>query len=140
MIQHYFAAAWVPGAEESNYYYSRAVSNGRFSLGVATPTYAIPAGDSGELSLAFYVGPKIQERMQAVATHLERTVDYGWLWLIAEPLFWLLSWIHSFVGNWGWSIIILTILIQAGVLSAFRHELQVDGENAQASASHHDAA
>ena len=112
MIQHYFAAAWVPGAEDSNYYYSQAANNSRFSLGVATPSMAIPAGDSHELSLAFYVGPKIQKRMQAVAEHLERAVDYGWLWLIAEPLFWLLSWIHSFVGNWGWSIVILTFLIK----------------------------
>ena len=112
MIQHYFAAAWVPGAEDANYYYSQAAANGRFSLGVATPSLAVPAGDSGELSLAFYVGPKIQKRLQAVAEHLERTVDYGWLWLIAEPLFWLLSWIHSFVGNWGWSIVILTFLIK----------------------------
>ena len=112
MIQHYFAAAWVPGTEDSNYYYSQAADNGRFALGVATPSMAIPAGDSHELSLAFYVGPKIQKRMQAVAEHLERAVDYGWLWLIAEPLFWLLSWIHSFVGNWGWSIVILTFLIK----------------------------
>ena len=112
MIQHYFAAAWVPGAEALNYYYSQALTKGRFALGVATPTYEVPAGDSAELSLAFYVGPKIQTRMQAVAEHLERTVDYGWLWLIAEPLFWLLSWIHSYVGNWGWSIVILTFLIK----------------------------
>ena len=112
MIQHYFAAAWVPGAEDSNYYYSQAASNGLFSLGVATPALAIPPGNSDELSLAFYVGPKIQKRMEAVAEHLERAVDYGWLWLIAEPLFWLLSWIHSFIGNWGWSIVILTFLIK----------------------------
>ena len=112
MIQHYFAAAWIPAAEDANYYYSQALSNGRFSLGVATPTYTIPAGGSSELSFTFYAGPKIQTRMQDVAPHLERTVDYGWLWLIAEPLFWLLSKIHSYIGNWGWSIIILTLLIK----------------------------
>ena len=112
MIQHYFAAAWIPAAEDANYYYSQALSSGRFSLGVASPTYSIPAGHSGEISFAFYAGPKVQKRMQDVAPHLERTVDYGWLWLIAEPLFWLLSRIHSYVGNWGWSIIILTFLIK----------------------------
>ena len=112
MIQHYFAAAWVPRAEEANHYYSKSLANGRFAIGVVTPAHTIPPGETAEFSLSLYVGPKIQERMQDVAPHLERTVDYGWLWLIAEPLFWLLSWIHSFIGNWGWAIIILTILIK----------------------------
>ena len=112
MIQHYFAAAWVPGAEQTNHYYSKSFANGRSAIGVVTPTHTIRPGDTGELSLLFYVGPKIQERMESVAPHLERTVDYGWLWLIAEPLFWLLNWIHGFVGNWGWAIIILTFLIK----------------------------
>ena len=112
MIQHYFAAAWIPGAEDTNHYYSKGLQYGRFALGVVSPSKLVPPGSTGTFSLDMYVGPKIQERMQDVAPHLERTVDYGWLWLIAEPLFWLLSWIHGFVGNWGWAIIILTILIK----------------------------
>ena len=112
MIQHYFAAAWVPDAEETNHYYSKSLPNGRYVLGVVGPTRTAPPGGATDFSLTFYVGPKIQERMQEVAPHLERTVDYGWLWLIAEPLFWLLSWIHGFVGNWGWAIILLTVLIK----------------------------
>ncbi len=112
MIQHYFAAAWIPGAEQTNHYYSKSFANGRSAIGVVTPALTILPGDTGALSLSLYVGPKIQERMEALAPHLERTVDYGWLWLIAEPLFWLLSWIHSYIGNWGWAIVILTILIK----------------------------
>ena len=112
MIQHYFAAAWIPDAGETNHYYSKSLANGRFAIGVVSPIRTVPPGGAGDFSFSFYVGPKIQERMQDVAPHLERTVDYGWLWLIAEPLFWLLSWIHGFVGNWGWAIIILTILIK----------------------------
>ena len=112
MIQHYFAAAWVPGAEVSNHYYSKSLPNDRFAIGVVSPNRTVSPGGSGHFSFSLYVGPKTQERMQAVAPHLERTVDYGWLWLIAEPLFWLLSWIHGFVGNWGWSIIILTVMIK----------------------------
>ena len=112
MIQHYFAAAWVPRADETNHYYSKSLDNGRFAIGVVSPTQTVPPGQTGEFMLSFYVGPKIQARMEAVAPHLERTVDYGWLWLIAEPLFWLLSWIFGYVGNWGWAIIILTILIK----------------------------
>ena len=112
MIQHYFAAAWIPGSEDTNHYYSKSLPSGRFAIGVVGPVAAVAPGSTGRFSLSLYVGPKIQERMQAVAPHLERTVDYGWLWLIAEPLFWLLSWIHGFVANWGWAIIILTILIK----------------------------
>ena len=112
MIQHYFAAAWVPRAEETNHYYSKSLANGRFAIGVVTPVHTVPPGETVDFSLSLYIGPKIQERMQDVAPHLERTVDYGWLWLIAEPLFWLLNWIHGFVGNWGWAIIILTLLIK----------------------------
>ncbi len=112
MIQHYFAAAWVPDAQQTNHYYSKSLTNGRFAIGVVSPTRTVPSGGTGRFIFAFYVGPKIQDRLQEVAPHLERTVDYGWLWLIAEPLFWLLSWIHGFVGNWGWAIIILTILIK----------------------------
>ena len=112
MIQHYFAAAWIPESEETNHYYSKSLANGRFALGVVSPVGMVPPGGTGDFDFSMYVGPKIQERMQDVAPHLERTVDYGWLWLIAEPLFWLLSWIHGFVANWGWAIIILTILIK----------------------------
>ena len=112
MIQHYFAAAWIPGSEDTNHYYSKSLADGRFAIGVVSPVGVVSPGRSGEFSVALYVGPKIQERMQDVAPHLERTVDYGWLWLIAEPLFWLLSWIHGFVANWGWAIIILTFLIK----------------------------
>ena len=112
MIQHYFAAAWVPGAEVSNHYYSKSLPDGRFAIGVVSPNRTVSPGGSSHYSFSLYVGPKIQERMQDVAPHLERTVDYGWLWLIAEPLFWLLSWVHGFVGNWGWAIIILTVLIK----------------------------
>ena len=112
MIQHYFAAAWIPGSEETNHYYSKSLPNGRFAIGVVSPAAAVAPGGTGEFSFSFYVGPKIQQRMQDLAPHLERTVDYGWLWLIAEPLFWLLSWIHGYVGNWGWAIVILTFLIK----------------------------
>ena len=112
MIQHYFAAAWIPGAEETNHYYSKSLAGGRFAIGVVTPVRTIAPGGAGDFSFSLYAGPKIQERLEVLAPHLERTVDYGWLWLIAEPLFWLLRWIHTYVGNWGWSIIILTILIK----------------------------
>ena len=85
MIQHYFAAAWIPGSQDTNHYYSKSLANGLFAIGVVGPVGVVSPGTTGEFSLAMYVGPKIQERMQDVSPHLERTVDYGWLWLIAEP-------------------------------------------------------
>ncbi|MEJ2240011.1 MAG: membrane protein insertase YidC, partial [Gemmatimonadales bacterium] len=112
MIQHYFTGAWLPPQETRNYFYSKTVGEHRFVLGVMTPELKVAAGDTGSVELRLYAGPKSQERLKAAAPHLERTVDYGWLWLIAEPLFWLLKWIHGFVGNWGFSIIVQTLLIK----------------------------
>jgi YidC/Oxa1 family membrane protein insertase len=112
MIQHYFTSAWVPSAEARNYYYSKAVAEDRFVLGVMTPEVSLAPQASGDVLLKLYAGPKVQERLKALSPHLERTVDYGWLWFIAEPLFWLLTWLHGFIGNWGFSIIILTMLIK----------------------------
>ncbi len=112
MIQHYFTGAWVPSPEGRNYYYSKAVANDRFVLGVMTPPLSVAPQGTGSVELTLFAGPKVQERLKAVAPNLERTVDYGWLWLIAEPLFWLLDWIHGVIGNWGFSIIALTMLIK----------------------------
>ena len=112
MIQHYFTGAWVPSPEGRNYYYSKAVANDRFVLGVMTPPLSVAPQGTGSVELMLYAGPKVQERLKALAPNLERTVDYGWLWLIAEPLFWLLNWIHGLIGNWGFSIITLTMLIK----------------------------
>jgi len=112
MIQHYFTGAWVPLPEGRNYYYSKAVANNRYVLGVMTPSVSVAPQGTGSVKLTLFAGPKVQERLKAVAPNLERTVDYGWLWLIAEPLFWLLNWIHGLIGNWGFSIIALTMLIK----------------------------
>jgi YidC/Oxa1 family membrane protein insertase len=112
MIQHYFTGAWIPPTEGRNYFYSKAVSNDRYVLGVMTPELSVAPQGTGSVEIKLYAGPKIQERLKAAAPNLERTVDYGWLWLIAEPLFWLLEWIYGFIGNWGFSIIVLTLLIK----------------------------
>jgi YidC/Oxa1 family membrane protein insertase len=112
MIQHYFAAAVVPSGTETNYFYSKSLGNSRYVLGVMTPQQQVAAGASRVLGLDVYVGPKDQNRMQSVAPYLDRTVDYGWLWFIAVPLFLALKWIHGYVGNWGFAIILLTIVIK----------------------------
>lgn len=112
MIQHYFVAAWVPDQSEINTFYTKVVDSQRYVLGMAGSPKDVPAGESIVFDSRLYVGPKIQERLADLAPYLDRTVDYGFLHIIAEPLFWLLKWIHGIVGNWGWAIIILTLLIK----------------------------
>ncbi len=112
MIEHYFTVALVPGDEDTNRYYSRQLAGGQFALGVVGPSRSVEPGQSERFSLTLYAGPKIQDRMESLAKNLNLTVDYGFLSLIAEPLFWLLRRLHSYIGNWGFSIIALTCLIK----------------------------
>jgi len=113
MIQHYFVAAWLPDQQASNHYYSKALADGRYVLGVVGSEQEVAPSATATFHMRAFIGPKDQDRMKVAAEHLERTVDYGWLFLIAEPIFWGLQIIHGVVGNWGWSIILLTICIKA---------------------------
>ncbi len=113
MVQHYFASAWVPDQSQENHYTIRKLGNrDLYAMGFTSPQQTIAPGTQGELSAAYYVGPKDQYRMEEIAPYLDLTLDYGWLWWVAKPLFWLLDKFHSLVGNWGWAIILLTILIK----------------------------
>jgi YidC/Oxa1 family membrane protein insertase len=112
MIQHYFVGAWIPPAAQPERYYTRALQGERYVIGMIGPSLNVPAGGQQSSEARLFVGPKLQHVMKAVAPGLELTVDYGKLTFIAEPIYWLLEKIHSLVGNWGWSIIFLTILIK----------------------------
>ncbi|MDH3452086.1 MAG: membrane protein insertase YidC, partial [Gammaproteobacteria bacterium] len=114
IIQHYFLAAWVPAADETNTLYTKALSGDpqRYIIGLYSPTVAVPAGGSETFSSRLFVGPKIQDRLKQIADKLHLTVDYGYLTILAEPLFWLLGKIHEYVGNWGLAIIAVTVLIK----------------------------
>jgi YidC/Oxa1 family membrane protein insertase len=113
MIQHYFVAAWVPseGAPRENY--SRAVDKNLYTVGTIAPLPSIEPGASASLASTLYVGPQDQRALEQIAPGLELVVDYGWLTVIAKPLFWLLQFLHGLVGNWGWAIVLLTVLIKA---------------------------
>ena len=113
MIQHYFLSAWIPSREEANSYYSKVVDNQRYILGMVGSALNVAAGQQASLGAQLYIGPKIQDELEVIAEGLELTVDYGVLTIIAKPLFWLLKVIHNIVGNWGWAIIFLTVLIKA---------------------------
>ncbi|MEX0732580.1 MAG: membrane protein insertase YidC [Aquisalimonadaceae bacterium] len=112
MIQHYFIGAWIPPEDEERRYWSQARGNNVYDLGMNTFWRPVAAGDSGDFSTRLYVGPKEQDRLDAAAPALRLTVDYGWLTIISRPLFIALDWIHSVVGNWGLSIILLTLAIK----------------------------
>jgi YidC/Oxa1 family membrane protein insertase len=116
MIQHYFFAAWIPPGDESNVYSTKEISaqgQPRYLVRNVSPSYAVPAGQQHTFASRLYLGPKLQEELEAVAPGLEFTVNYGIFTVFSKPLFWLLSHIHSLVGNWGWAIVLLTILIKA---------------------------
>jgi YidC/Oxa1 family membrane protein insertase len=113
MIQHYFLAAWIPQANETSNYYTKAPGDNRYIIGMVGGARSVPAGEKGLLNAQLYVGPKLQDELKEVAKGLELTVDYGILTIISEPLFWMLKKIHGIIGNWGWAIIILTIMIKA---------------------------
>lgn len=112
MIQHYFMSAVIPNQESQNRYYAKPLNDGEYVAGVVEPMETVAAGQSQTLSSELYIGPIIQDNLEKIAPGLELTVDYGVLTIIAEPIFWVLEKIHALVGNWGWSIILLTVLIK----------------------------
>ena len=111
MIQHYFASAWIPERSVPVRYYTKALQ-GEYRAGLIVPPLTVAAGTDGATRLKIYAGPKVQSRLEAAAPGLKRTVDYGWLFFIAQPLYIALEFIHKYVGNWGWAIILLTCLIK----------------------------
>ncbi len=112
IVQHYFVAAWVLEQGTAREYFTRARDNGLYAVGVIVPVPEIAPGSTGHIGSQMYAGPQNQERMSQLAPGLELTVDYGWLTIIAAPLFWLLSAIYQWVGNWGVAIILLTVIIK----------------------------
>ena len=125
MLQHYFVSAWLLEDGQKNEFYTRALPGQMYTAGYKNlaPT-RVAAGSSGELKASIYVGPKEVRLLEKEAEGLDLTVDYGWLTPVSAPLFWLLDKIHAVVGNWGWAIIILTILIKLAFypLSAASHK------------------
>ena len=120
MIQHYFVGAWIPAPGNKNFYTSAGrQANPHYRIGYKTQDpVVVAAGATGSLGTKVYLGSKEQSRLKRIEndlgiTGLALTVDFGWLTFIADPLFTVLNWIHNIVGNWGWSIILLTILIKA---------------------------
>jgi YidC/Oxa1 family membrane protein insertase len=107
MVQHYFVSAWLPAAGVAREFYMRKVGEDIYSAGVI-----LPVGADGKSTISLYAGPQEQDKLEKIAPGLDLVVDYGWLTVIAAPLFWVLAAIHKLVGNWGWAIIGLTMLLK----------------------------
>ncbi|BES87027.1 membrane protein insertase YidC [Pectobacterium araliae] len=112
MLQQYFATAWIPTTTGANTFYTSKLDNGQAAIGFKAAPVVVAAGSQQNLNATLWVGPEIQDKMAAVAPHLDLTVDYGWLWFISQPLFKLLKFLHGFIGNWGFSIIAITFIVR----------------------------
>ncbi len=112
MLQHYFFSAWLPKTGTPREFYTRHLDGDLYSAGVIVPAGVIGAGKSATLSVPLYAGPEEHEKLSKIAPGLDLAIDFGWLTIIAVPLFSVLSWFHRWVGNWGVAIILLTVLIK----------------------------
>jgi YidC/Oxa1 family membrane protein insertase len=112
IVQHYFVSTWAPKTGIEREYFTTHVVDNLYTAGLKTPMGAIAPGETKAITVPLYIGPQETDKLEHVAPGLELVVDYGWLKILAAPLFWLLKFLHGLVGNWGWAIILLTILIK----------------------------
>ena len=113
MVQHYFASAWLLGDGIEREHFARKVDTNLYSAGMITPVGTVTPGQSKAVESRLFVGPQAEKVLEKVAPGLELVKDYGWLTMLAKPLYWLLEKIHSFVSNWGWAIVLLVVLLKA---------------------------
>lgn len=112
MQEHYFLTAWIPEAKSKDLFYTR-MQNDEYTIGSVSKAIQLAAGSTAKVGSQLYLGPENTEFLATLAPGLEMTVDYGFFWFISGPLFKLMSFIYSFIGNWGWTIVLVTILIKA---------------------------
>lgn len=114
MVQHYFTAAWLlPGTVQREFRTAKVADN-HYTIAMVSPMGEVAPGATGAFEAQLYTGPQEEDALSAIAPGLELVKDYGWLTVIAKPLFWLLSKLHAAIGNWGWAIVALVVLLKAG--------------------------
>lgn len=115
MLQKYFAVAWIPGDTiiGENTIYTSTLENGIAAIGYKSPSINVLPYSRSVVKSKLWIGPEIQKEMKLVAPNLDLTVDYGWLWFLSQPLFQLLTILHKIIGNWGFSIILITFIMKA---------------------------
>ena len=112
-LQHYFLAAWLPANNVAREFYTQRLDNGFYTAGVILSLGRIESGSTNTVRVPLYAGPQEQDNLSKLAPGLDLTIDYGWLTVIAQPLFWFLQWLHQWASNWGVAIIILTVTLKA---------------------------
>ncbi len=112
MVQHYFASAWILGNGIRRDFFARKVDNNLYSVGMITTLEAIAPGTTKAVDAKFFVGPQEEKVLEAIAPGLDLVKDYGWLTILAKPLYWLLEKLHGFLQNWGWAIVALVLLLK----------------------------
>lgn len=112
MIEHYFLSAWIPDQNSLNTYQTSPLSGGMVGVGFVSPLIMVKPGEEVSVKSALYAGPQDSDYLESLSKGLDLTVDYGILWPICKPIFWLLELMYSWVGNWGWAIILTTIVIK----------------------------
>ncbi len=113
MVQHYFASAWLLGDGIKRDLFLRKVDTNLYAVGMITPMDSIAPGTAKSVEAKFFAGPQEEKVLESLAPGLELVKDYGWLTILAKPLYWLLHKLESFIGNWGWSIVALVLLLKA---------------------------
>ncbi|GGI86987.1 membrane protein insertase YidC [Legionella impletisoli] len=111
MQQHYFLSAWIPLVDTTNRFYTRSLDND-YTIGMVTKPIVVSPNETETVGANLYVGPELDDQLSAAAPSLDLTIDYGWLWFLSSFLFWIMKGIHSVVGNWGWTIVLVTVLIK----------------------------
>ncbi|HVE50043.1 MAG TPA: membrane protein insertase YidC [Casimicrobiaceae bacterium] len=114
MIEHYFVTAWLPPQESkvAREFYVRKLDGGLYSVGMIVPLPTVAPGATASTSMRLYAGPQEQDVIGKLAPGFDLVVDYGIFTVLAAPLFWLLKWLHGLIGNWGWAIVVMTIIIK----------------------------
>ena len=112
MIQHYFISAWIPPGGAYSTYFSRVMPDGLYAIGMIGAPIAVAPGATITTQAKLYAGPAIAAQLEKVAPALKLTIDYGWFWFISGIIFWMMQKIYDVVGNWGWSIVLVTIIIK----------------------------
>lgn len=112
MIQHYFVSAWIPPKTAVSTYYSRVTPDGLYTIGMMGAPLTVAPGTKATTEAKLYAGPAITNKLEQAAPGLQLTIDYGWFWFISVIIFWMMQHIYNIIGNWGWSIVLVTLIIK----------------------------
>ncbi|MCC2667150.1 MAG: yidC, partial [Gammaproteobacteria bacterium] len=112
MIQHYFVSAWVPENTQPLQYFSHVTQDGLYTIGMISSKISAQPGETITTHAKLYTGPAIADYLEQAAPGLKLTIDYGWFWFISGIIFWMMQHIYNVIGNWGWSIVIVTLIIK----------------------------